>query len=117
MWGMRLGCDGGAGYAEADGEGGEGGHGGADWVCADGVDAYVDGFDGGGKLYVATAKGKGTGPNSIPQRPTAATKGARMKRGFTYIGTLLYGSLAALDVAAMERSCRGGRPRCWSRTG
>ncbi len=57
----------------------------------------------GGKLYVATAKGKGTGPNNFPQRPTEATKdSARMKRGFTYIATLLYGSLATLDVASID---------------
>ena len=57
---------------EADGEGGEGGNGRADRLCADGVDADVDGYvsnDGGGKLYVATAKGKGTGPNNFPQKP------------------------------------------------
>jgi len=36
-------------------------------------------------------------------RPTAATKRmALMARGFTYAPTLLYGSLAALDQAAME---------------
>jgi DNA-binding beta-propeller fold protein YncE len=57
----------------------------------------------GGKLYVATAKGKGTGPNNFPQRPTEATKdSARMKRGFTYIATLLYGSLATLDVSSID---------------
>src|SRR3984885_14367583 len=57
----------------------------------------------GGKLYVATAKGKGTGPNNFPQRPTEATKdSARMKRGFTYIATLLCGSLATLDVASID---------------
>ncbi len=54
-------------------------------------------------LYVATAKGKGTGPNNMAPRPTAATKRmALMARGFTYAPTLLYGSLAALDQAAME---------------
>ncbi len=57
----------------------------------------------GGKLYVATAKGTGTGPNNFPQKPTVATKdSARMKRGFTYIATLLYGSLATLDVASID---------------
>jgi YVTN family beta-propeller protein len=53
------------------------------------------------KLYVATAKGKGTGPNNFPQRATEETKG-RPARSFTYIGTLIYGSLASLDVASME---------------
>ncbi len=56
----------------------------------------------GGKLYVATAKGKGTGPNNFAQRMTAATP-AKLKKSFTYIATLLYGSLAVLDAAAMER--------------
>ena len=47
----------------------------------------------GEKLYVATAKGKGTGPNNFHQRPTDATKDTRrMKSTSTYIGTLLYGS-------------------------
>jgi len=54
-----------------------------------------------GKLYVATGKGTGTGPNNLPQRPTEETKG-RPSRSFTYIGTLIYGSLASLDVTAME---------------
>ncbi|QNI38130.1 bifunctional YncE family protein/alkaline phosphatase family protein [Edaphobacter albus] len=56
-----------------------------------------------GKLYVATAKGKGTGPNNFPQRITEETKARYQKSKFTYIGTLIYGSLASLDVAAMER--------------
>jgi DNA-binding beta-propeller fold protein YncE len=58
----------------------------------------------GGKLYVATAKGKGTGPNGAPPRPTADTKGKRFLRPYTYIGTLVYGSLASLDVAEMEKN-------------
>jgi DNA-binding beta-propeller fold protein YncE len=56
----------------------------------------------GGKLYVATAKGKGTGPNGARPRPTADTKGAHFLRPYTYIGTLVYGSLASLDAAEME---------------
>jgi len=55
----------------------------------------------GGKLYVATAKGKGTGPNNFAQRqPKGQTNGT--KRSSTYIGTLLYGSLAVMDINAME---------------
>jgi DNA-binding beta-propeller fold protein YncE len=50
----------------------------------------------GGKLYVATAKGKGTGPNSFPQRIVESQPNQR-KGGSTYIGTLLYGSLASID--------------------
>jgi DNA-binding beta-propeller fold protein YncE len=57
----------------------------------------------GGKLYVATDKGKGTGPNNMPQRPTPADKGgSHGPRGFTYAPTLLYGSLAVLDEAAID---------------
>ena len=58
----------------------------------------------GGKLYVATAKGKGTGPNNMAPRPTEAAKGqSRYLRKTTYIGTLLYGSLATLDAADIEK--------------
>lgn len=58
---------------------------------------------GGGTLYVATDKGKGTGPNGMPQRPVDPAKGATPLRSNTYIATLLYGSLAALDAAQMEK--------------
>jgi len=58
----------------------------------------------GGKLYVATAKGKGTGPNNFPQRATESTKGSRLSRSNTYIGTLLYGSLATLDASEIEEN-------------
>jgi DNA-binding beta-propeller fold protein YncE len=57
----------------------------------------------GGTLYVATDKGKGTGPNGMPQRQVDPAKGATPLRSNTYIGTLLYGSLAALDAAQMEK--------------
>lgn len=56
-----------------------------------------------GKLYVATAKGKGTGPNNFRQRVTPETKARYGKSKSTYIGTLIYGSVASLDVAEMER--------------
>jgi DNA-binding beta-propeller fold protein YncE len=57
----------------------------------------------GGKLYVATAKGKGTGPNNFAQRQADWQKKRRSKRSpSTYIGTLLYGSLAVLDIKTME---------------
>ncbi len=57
----------------------------------------------GGKLYVATAKGKGTGPNNLAQRQADWQRKQRSKpSSSTYIGTLLYGSLAVLDVNAME---------------
>jgi DNA-binding beta-propeller fold protein YncE len=55
----------------------------------------------GNKLYVATAKGKGTGPNNFPQRQVPGQRGRQGSS--TYIGTLLYGSLAVLDVKGMEQ--------------
>jgi DNA-binding beta-propeller fold protein YncE len=57
----------------------------------------------GGKLYVATDKGKGTGPNNMRQRQSEATKGSRLASENTYIPTLLYGSLASLDAAQIEK--------------
>jgi DNA-binding beta-propeller fold protein YncE len=58
----------------------------------------------GGKLYVATAKGKGTGPNGFPQRQTEEMKVEGKKPNpSTYIATLLYGSLAVLDAKGMEQ--------------
>jgi DNA-binding beta-propeller fold protein YncE len=55
-----------------------------------------------GKLYVATDKGKGTGPNNFPQKiPTGATGGRRAGPS-TYIATLLYGSIATLDESELE---------------
>jgi len=54
----------------------------------------------GGKLYVTTDKGKGTGPNNFAQRTAAG--GAGRKGSSTYIGTLLYGSLAALDESSLD---------------
>ena len=57
----------------------------------------------GGKLYVATAKGKGTGPNNSPQRPSELSPGNTLaKRDSTYIGTLLYGSLATLETTTIN---------------
>jgi DNA-binding beta-propeller fold protein YncE len=61
----------------------------------------------GGTLYVATAKGKGTGPNKMIQRAdTAAEKGTWPLKRPTYIATLLYGSLAALDAGEIEKDLR-----------
>ena len=60
----------------------------------------------GNQLYVATAKGKGTGPNAAPQPQPAnpsPSQSKRIKRPHTYIGTMLYGSLATVGVAAAER--------------
>ena len=55
----------------------------------------------GGKLYVTTDKGKGTGPNNFPQRVMADGVGRRGGSS-TYIGTMLYGSLAAIDENSMD---------------
>jgi DNA-binding beta-propeller fold protein YncE len=51
----------------------------------------------GGKLYVATDKGKGTGPNSIRQHEVSIP--IVLEKEHTYIPTLLYGSLATIDEA------------------
>ena len=61
------------------------------------------------RLYVATAKSRGTGPNVAPQ-PQAAnppeTAKARAQRPHTYIATLLYGSLARIDRTEAEKNLR-----------
>ena len=56
----------------------------------------------GGKLYLATGKGKGTGPNNFPQRP--ASGAGNPVRDNAYIATLLYGSLATLDASEIDRN-------------
>jgi DNA-binding beta-propeller fold protein YncE len=57
----------------------------------------------GGKLYVATDKGKGTGPNNFPQKPLKGDEAGKARTGsFTYVGTLIYGSLARVDEAKIE---------------
>ena len=58
----------------------------------------------GGKLYLATAKGKGTTPNAAPMEETDASKGQRFLRRYTYIATLLHGSLATLDEADIAKN-------------
>ena len=64
----------------------------------------------GGNLYLATDKGKGTGPNNFPQPeplPRAGTttpEQRKPQRPTTYIASLLHGSLATLDAAEIERS-------------
>ena len=57
----------------------------------------------GDRLYIATAKGKGTGPNGMPMRMDDLRTGKPVERKSTYIGTLLYGSLATLDPAQVEK--------------
>ncbi len=59
----------------------------------------------GGTLFVATAKGKGTGPNKMIQRAeTESAKRTWPLKKTTYIATLLYGSVAALDMADLEKN-------------
>ncbi len=60
----------------------------------------------GGQLFVATAKGKGTGPNSMPQAPPRDSALAKTlhPRAHAYIATLLYGSLASMDLAEAEKN-------------
>jgi DNA-binding beta-propeller fold protein YncE len=51
-------------------------------------------------LYIATGKGKGTGPNNVPQRPVATAP--RLRGKSTYIATLLYGSVAGVDLSQLD---------------
>ncbi|MGA2908938.1 MAG: bifunctional YncE family protein/alkaline phosphatase family protein [Terracidiphilus sp.] len=55
----------------------------------------------GGKLHFATDKGKGTGPNNFPQKIADAQPHQR-RGSSTYIGTLLYGSLATIDASEID---------------
>jgi DNA-binding beta-propeller fold protein YncE len=54
----------------------------------------------GNTLYVATAKGKGTTPNNMPQPRVPGL--ARLSGASTYIATLLHGSLAAINLSQIE---------------
>ncbi|HTX76518.1 MAG TPA: bifunctional YncE family protein/alkaline phosphatase family protein [Terracidiphilus sp.] len=56
----------------------------------------------GGKLYVATDKGKGTTPNNMPQREVPGADNRRHSSS-TYIASLLYGSLAVLEPAEIDK--------------
>ena len=58
----------------------------------------------GGTLYLATGKGQGTGPNGAPMRETDSSTGKHFLRGYTYIATMLHGSLATLDAAEIEKN-------------
>jgi DNA-binding beta-propeller fold protein YncE len=58
----------------------------------------------GNKLYVATDKGRGTGPNNLPQRIVPGQAGRHS--GFTYIGTLIYGSIAAIDWSESQKDLK-----------
>ncbi|MDE3199606.1 MAG: bifunctional YncE family protein/alkaline phosphatase family protein [Acidobacteriota bacterium] len=56
----------------------------------------------GAMLYVATAKGKGTGPNDQPMPASPNTEGKRFIRAHTYIASMLHGSLAAIDAGSID---------------
>ncbi len=58
----------------------------------------------GGRLYVATAKGQGTGPNGEPMPTGDSSSGKRFVRKYTYIASMLHGSLAVLGAAAIEKN-------------
>jgi YVTN family beta-propeller protein len=61
----------------------------------------------GGKVYIASGKGTGTGPNNFPQKPTEATaRNRRFQSPSTYIATLLHGSLAAVDAGSAEKNLK-----------
>jgi hypothetical protein len=62
-----------------------------------------------GRLYIATAKGHGTGPNGAPMEMTNRA-GKRVTRNSTYIGTLLYGSIASIDTAEIDGNLRRWTP-------
>ena len=53
------------------------------------------------KLYVATDKGKGTGPNPYPPKDQKPEEG--MPKRSNYIGSLLYGSLAVLNESDIKK--------------
>ena len=67
------------------------------------ISMAFDALPQGNKLIIATDKGKGTGPNNYPQRQVDNAANQR-KSGSTYIGTLLYGSLASLDETEIENN-------------
>jgi DNA-binding beta-propeller fold protein YncE len=56
----------------------------------------------GQRLYVATGKGGGTGPDKDAQRVVDSV--AASHRAHAYIGTLLYGSLAAIERGEAEKN-------------
>ena len=57
-----------------------------------------------GKLYVATDKGRGTGPNKMPQGETEDMKVEHQHSDHTYIATLLHGSVASIDEAQVQKN-------------
>ncbi|HEY1766659.1 MAG TPA: bifunctional YncE family protein/alkaline phosphatase family protein [Terracidiphilus sp.] len=70
-----------------------------DWLP---IAMAFDALPQGGRLFVATGKGEGTGPNNMAQRPVGPDEKASLPRESTYIPTLLYGSLAGVDESEIE---------------
>ncbi len=64
----------------------------------------------GDHVYVATAKGEGTGPNGAPQpeppNPPGNAPTRLEHRPHTYIATMLHGSLATIDVKEAKANLR-----------
>ncbi len=69
----------------------------------------------GGKLYIATGKGTGTGPNNVPQALGPAGEKTYQSGGqrwvasqvpFSYIASLLHGSIAVVGTAEVERGLK-----------
>ena len=58
----------------------------------------------GGKLYIATGKGTGTGPNNFPQTLAEGMPKPKANLAWAYIPTLLHGSIAAVDAAMAEKN-------------
>lgn len=65
-----------------------------------------------GKLFLATAKGRGTGPNNMPQLQTSAQQQAHQaQRPSTYIASLLHGSVATIDTKSIDANLKA-----WTQT-
>jgi len=60
----------------------------------------------GGKIFIASGKGTGTGPNNFPQKQLEGARGGRPPSSFTYIANLLHGSVATVDEKTVEGSLK-----------
>jgi DNA-binding beta-propeller fold protein YncE len=60
----------------------------------------------GGKIFIASGKGTGTGPNNFPQKQIPGTRGGRPPGPSTYIASLLHGSIAAIDEKTAEHELK-----------
>ncbi len=60
----------------------------------------------GDTLYVATDKGKGTGPNGTPQARPQGEHVWSLQQRFTYAPTLIHGSIASLREAQIESNLK-----------